>query len=554
MKIRCVIYMLIAVLFASCEDENQNQDMPSQAMVSVAVSVALPQPEPVNTYTRADNPYADTDILNVDMLVFNADDNKFMERIKVESNKLQVTSTGIDFTVRMNAVSHDRIVHLVVNGRTADGLTDRLNFDDIDEDMLESVAIPLLKTTPLATGTMINHAMPLVMWGRFNLETGLASISGVKLLRTAACIQVKKGTGTATNGLDRFVIREISTHRGVAQGFLTPASYTSSVTATPTVGNPVTVANESDYLTNTQQGWITHNANDNLSSLYVYERNCTDADYMSVIIKAGYQVGTTTKDGYYKVVMVDANGVPLNIIRNHRYKITIVAVNGPGYADVQDAIDSAPSNNLKVDVEDEDPGYTCITADGEHYMAVSNNEFHLYGGTSGTTSGVEICTVYSSRNVTPTFVENSDWLNVTAVSLGGGKYQILGDFNQTPASTTLTVLCDNLTMDIGVNWIYSVSSVSGYASDGDSYVFDLINSGDVGWNVRILENPNWFALHPSAGSPGAYPGAGMQSELSSKFHPHAYLHVGTGTGRRGALLKNSVVSGNVKVDRIVIVQ
>lgn len=55
---------------------------------------------------------------------------------------------------------------------------------------------------------------------------------------------------------------------------------------------------------------------------------------MGVIIKAKYK----GKEGYYKVVMVDNVGTPLNVVRNHRYIITVVSVNGPGYTNVTDAI------------------------------------------------------------------------------------------------------------------------------------------------------------------------------------------------------------------------
>ena len=74
---------------------------------------------------------------------------------------------------------------------------------------------------------------------------------------------------------------------------------------------------------------------------------------MGVIIKAKYK----EKEGYYKVVMVDNGETPLNVVRNHRYIISVVSVNGPGYTNVTDAINFAPSNALKVELTDEDAGF-----------------------------------------------------------------------------------------------------------------------------------------------------------------------------------------------------
>ena len=41
-----------------------------------------------------------------------------MERVKVDNDRLAVTGTGINFTVRLDATSERRIIHLVANGRS----------------------------------------------------------------------------------------------------------------------------------------------------------------------------------------------------------------------------------------------------------------------------------------------------------------------------------------------------------------------------------------------------------------------------------------------------
>ena len=139
---------------------------------------------------------------------------------------------------------------------------------------------------------------------------------------------------------------------------------------------------------------------------------------MGVVIAARYK----GKKGYYKVVMNGNDGSPLNIVRNHRYIVTVVGVNGPGYESPDIAVASAPSNALKVELTDEDTDLL-YCADGQYRMASSNNVFSLYGKTDVNyiATGVDICTVYSSRGIQPvlTLPDDCNWLtNLSDQALG----------------------------------------------------------------------------------------------------------------------------------------
>ena len=610
MKIQYIIGILIAFLFASCSHEEEEQK-PAYGKIDVAVSVTLPQPESVNTLTRAGGPYTDTDIKNADLLIFDKD-AKFMERVKVDNDRLAVTGTGINFTVRLDATSERRIIHLVANGRSADGTSDRLNFGGITPGMAENAAISSLQTASLehvdeGESTLLNHVMPLVMWGRFALNgiNIVTKAEGVKLLRSTACIQVKKGNGGGNTGLGDFVIEGITVHQGACHGFLAPTDCTGEVN-TPVVANPVTGGTYLDY----RKGWVNGGGNTGLGdfviegitvhqgachgflaptdctgevntpvvanpvtggtyldyrkgwvngaepSLYIYERNCSASDYMGVVIAARYK----GKKGYYKVVMNGNDGSPLNIVRNHRYIVTVVGVNGPGYESLDIAVASAPSNALKVELTDEGTDLPCIVADGQYRMASSNNVFSLYGKTGVTTSatGVDICTVYSSRGIQPvlTLPDDCNWLtNLSAQALGSNKYKITGDFTSAAndaVATTLTMTCDNLSQPVRVSWNPIISD----QKDTDSFVLDLVGSTDRNWTVRVLNptSPGWLFLHPSAASPGALPGDGMVSELSSKYSSHAYLHVAFGASRRGTVQMTSASGGETVARKIVVIQ
>ena len=535
-----IIPYLICILFASCaSDDGRPTQTPRQ--VNVALTVTLPEPENVHSLARS---YTDSEIRNVDVLVFD-EDGKFMERVKVDGGELTPSGTEISFSIRLDATSKRRVIHLVTNGRTPDGVTDRLNFGDVTPAMSESVAMLALKTSTF-TGTLVDNVMPLIMWGRVELPTGINIVTkadNVKLLRAVACVQVKKGAVDATNGLNDFTVQSITVNKGADCGYLTPMNY--STTVTPVTGRPL-----SGSTLNYANGW----SDGETPSLYIYERNCTSGDYMGVIIKAMYK----GKEGYYKVVMVDNGGTPLNVVRNHRYIITVVSVNGPGYANVTDAINFAPSNALKVELTDEDSDFPCIVADAQHRMTMSNNVFNLYGKnqTTSVANGIEICTVYSSRGVTPVVTGGTTWLTGLQVqSLGNNKFKIVGNFagTSTLVSTTLTLTCDNLSQSVEVSWNPEISTLK----DSDSYVLDLVNVTNHNWTIQIM-NPSsttWLALHPTASLPAAFPGVdGFLSELNSNYYTHAYLHIGFGSNRNGRVQMSSVVGGKTKACKIIIVQ
>ena len=535
-----IIPYLICILFASCaSDDSRPTQTPRQ--VNVALTVTLPEPENVHSLARS---YTDSEFRNVDVLVFD-EDGKFMDRVKVDGGELTPSGTEISFSIRLDATSKRRVIHLVTNGRTPDGVTDRLNFGDVTPAMSESVAMLALKTSTF-TGALVDNVMPLIMWGRVELPTGINIVTkadNVKLLRAVACVQVKKGAVDATNGLNDFTVQSITVNKGADCGYLTPTNY--STTVTPVTGRPL-----SGSTLNYANGW----SDGETPSLYIYERNCTSGDYMGVIIKAMYK----GKEGYYKVVMVDNVGTPLNVVRNHRYIITVVSVNGPGYASVTDAINFAPSNALKVELTDEDSDFPCIVADAQHRMTMSNNVFNLYGKnqTTSVANGIEICTVYSSRGVTPVVTGGTTWLTGLQVqSLGNNKFKIVGNFagTSTLVSTTLTLTCDNLSQSVEVSWNPEISTLK----DSDSYVLDLVNVTNHNWTIQIM-NPSsttWLALHPTASLPAAFPGVdGFLSELNSNYYTHAYLHIGFGSNRNGRVQMSSVVGGKTKACKIIIVQ
>lgn len=540
-----ILIGMLCFLLSSCvigEDNNSETNVPGQ--VDVTFSVTLPQPETVNT--RAGLPYSDTDIKTVDVLVFDKN-GKFMNRIKVDQAALLPTGAGVNFSVRLDATPDKRIIHLVANGRTVDGATERVSFGDIIVGMSESEAIsPLHTQVTNEVGGLLADMMPLVMWGRAEIN-GISSVSkaeGVKLLRTMASIQAKAASATPENGLNDFQIKNIALVGALKQGYATPVDYVSGA-STPTVARPM-----GGNIWDVAKTW----SNDGTPVLYAYEQNYAAPNYQGVIISAVYKGQAC----FYKVALVNEKGAPLNIIRNHRYTLTVTKVFGAGYADANTAIDSAPSNAIKVSLTDEDEDFPCIVADGQYMMGLSNNSLVLYGS-SGTT---ELGIVYSSRGVQPvlSIPADCDWLDqLNAVAIGNNKYKITGRFKNGRGvlHTTLTLTCDNLVQTMQVDWDMSVV---GGDKDNDSYVVPLFGDSDENWTANVVtseSNSNGIFLSV-ASSPGDFtPGSGvgldkMVTSLNSIYAPNAYLHLAAKNGTGHGVVKVSTSVDGMAISRRII--
>lgn len=490
------------------------------------------------------NTVVDRYIDAVDVLVF--DENRiFIERIRLSAADLVEHNNGISFSLRLEATPARRIVHVVTNGYRADTNSDRLPFSSLQAGMSEDACMSLLKTSDFTDLSLMENVTPVIMWGRAELNgvSIMTKVEGLKLLRTTACIQINKIAATIDNGLSDFEIQGMTIHNYSGNAYVAPADYLLGGEV-PLVPNP----SGGQYIADYAKAW-------NLGatpSLFVYERICSESDYMGVIIKASYK----GHDGYYKIVMTDINGVPLSVIRNHRYLILIRSVNAPGYATIETAISSAPSNALQIEVVNDDAEYPFIVADSQYQMALSNNLMTLSGNASETT----LAKVYSSKGVLPRIQiypqAANAWLNCSVQDIGNNQYQIRGLFtnSSSPVEANVKLICDNLIQEVSVKWNPLISN----SSDQNSYVIDLIDANSSNWNVSLNSTEKWLFLHPELSSPSSFDGLtqidGMVKSLNSVVASKAYLHLGKGSDRTAVIIVSSFKNGKSVYERLVIQQ
>lgn len=111
---------------------------------------------------------------------------------------------------------------------------------------------------------------------------------------------------------------------------------------------------------------VNHNAADG-DPRYVFETSNPENDQLYVIMR----IKTSSDNGkYYKIMLVDDNKIPYQIIRNHQYIINISAVNTSfGVDNFEDAKNAVPANNPWITVDDVIPevinGNTTLRIEGQ---------------------------------------------------------------------------------------------------------------------------------------------------------------------------------------------
>ena len=98
----------------------------------------------------------------------------------------------------------------MANARDKATGADRMDFSPLTEGSPESV-VGTLKTAslPASLTNTQNNIMPLIMWGRVELNSGIMDnieMNGIKLLRAAACVTVKTAEASESNHLGDFVL------------------------------------------------------------------------------------------------------------------------------------------------------------------------------------------------------------------------------------------------------------------------------------------------------------------------------------------------------------
>jgi len=391
------LWLAAGLVFGACQQSDYFpvEQVPETPAAPVEVTFTVTTPAPTAVDTRAAG--EDTEIRNIDLLLFNASGAQqsgvpaggLMSRVKVDQIEDTADPTRKKFTVRVPAVAHPVSIHVLANARDAGGV-DRVNFADIAPGMLESAVmgnsgptsnrILRINSLPIAFGEA--DFLPLVMAGWVRTPSisngGNGGISTpINLLRCAAVIEVSEATTTETNGLDKFRILSATLANAAPYGWVSTGSLGTAVTPTaPCI--PSSGFSGSLYVDYSPDGTFGYVATGETPRLYAYEHESKAEDYVEVIVHAEWN-GVR---GFYKL-MLTPTGNPDNvlpIIRNHRYRMKITAASGPGYPTFQEAVNASQANNIRtMTFEDSHDKIHFLYADGLYFLSAENNTLEVRG-------------------------------------------------------------------------------------------------------------------------------------------------------------------------------
>ena len=192
-----------------------------------------------------------------------------------------------------------------------------------------------------------------ICWGAKTLSD-LMNDSKISLTRQCAKVTVK-------TSVSNFEITDLHVWHSASKGSIAPAGYKVST-------------KDDDLATSTE-----------LNSKYiaggsaaVVAVNETSAGKADIIIKAKYKgtEGTEGTEGFYKVALYtdDTKTAQYALVRNHNYIVTVISVNGAGYATEEEALKADPENRLTVTVVDDNPKIVDMIACKDYELGVCGTQ------------------------------------------------------------------------------------------------------------------------------------------------------------------------------------
>lgn len=322
-----MIWIGLLLSLASCKDSLEaitlgGDELPTEG---VTLSIQLPNFTPQEISTRAGGETSES-ITSLWLVCYDAT-GTFLRKQDCTS---AYTAAAADIDgyrkIKTNLPKGTETVHLVANFPS---LTDA---QAANLDAMEDINPDLSKP---------------ICWGKAELSK-LMNNSKISLTRQCAKVTVK----TSVSG---FEITDLHVWHSASKGSIAPAGYKESTneklaTSTELMDDSKCIAG---------------------GSAAVVAVNETSAGKADIIIKAKYK-GT---EGFYKVALYNAKKTAqYALVRNHNYIVTVISVNGVGYADEAEALKAQPENRLTVTVVDDNPEIVDMIACKDYELGVCGTQ------------------------------------------------------------------------------------------------------------------------------------------------------------------------------------
>lgn len=328
-----MIWIGLLLSLASCKDSLEaitlgGDELPTEG---VTLSIQLPNFTPQEISTRAGG--ETTESINSLWLVCYDTSDKYLDMQDCTKAYAAATADADGYKkIKTNLPKGTETVHLVANvPDLTKAQAEKLDaMDDITPDLSKPIC-----------------------WGAKTLSD-LMNDSKISLTRQCAKVTVK-------TSVSNFEITDLHVWHSASKGSIAPAGYKVST-------------KDDDLATSTE-----------LNSKYiaggsaaVVAVNETSAGKADIIIKAKYKgtEGTEGTEGFYKVALYtdDTKTAQYALVRNHNYIVTVISVNGAGYATEEEALKADPENRLTVTVVDDNPKIVDMIACKDYELGVCGTQ------------------------------------------------------------------------------------------------------------------------------------------------------------------------------------
>lgn len=328
-----MIWIGLLLSLASCKDSLEaithgGDELPTEG---VTLSIQLPNFTPQEISTRAGGETTES-ITSLWLVCYDAT-GTFLKKQDCTS---AYTAAAADIDgyrkIKTNLPKGTETVHLVAN---VPSLTDAqaANLDAMD-DITPDLSKP-------------------ICWGAKTLSD-LMNDSKISLTRQCAKVTVK-------TSVSNFEITDLHVWHSASKGSIAPAGYK--------------VSTKDDNLATSTELNSKYIAGSPAAVVAVNETSAGKAD---IIIKAKYKAteGTEGTEGYYKVALYtdDTKTAQYALVRNHNYIVTVISVNGAGYATEEEALKADPENRLTVTVVDDNPKIVDMIACKDYELGVCGTQ------------------------------------------------------------------------------------------------------------------------------------------------------------------------------------
>lgn len=473
-RIRLYILPLLAIL-TGCSIDERSESAPVNPSFNGNMTFTVELPDPATgAASYALNEADENKISSVDVFAFSKDEtDKFVFVDHTTSYTIETDGTNSrkkTFRVSFQELQEVEKYCFVVLANVAE-LTKDKTFTQGTE------MYALLKTFELTNISKWKSAdKNIPMWGKTEEETLITNmtIDGLKLLRMVAKINV----AVDEEAQDDFKLSSVRLYNYRKGGYVVPDTL-NLANNYPENGYVIKPTVLGDKVTGESSPILYHNDADNddltptdcTNQIYTFETNVENPDKTHTLVIGGsYKNG---EESFYRIDFISKDKenktVYLDLLRNHRYTVTITNVKGKGYTTHEEAFRSK-GINMEADVVEYDDGEMSeVVFDGQYTLTVSKGVWSFLGEaqTTGSTGNtIKIATDHPNGwNAGSAVNENGNAIDWLSLNKGTIVAQLILKENDTDADRTgyITVTAGRLSYKITVTQLKSkavaVSSV-----------------------------------------------------------------------------------------------